>query len=70
VLHFNSDNLSEITVIYIYDFIVTFTAEVQLYKKQSRRVSLAFIALRYFALLYQITVIPGIAAVQFRPQVR
>ncbi|KAJ6569830.1 hypothetical protein DFH09DRAFT_1154873 [Mycena vulgaris] len=56
-------------VIYIYDFIVTFTAEIQLYKKQNGRVFLTFSPLRYFALLYQITVIPGIVAVQFRPQV-
>ncbi|KAJ6548817.1 hypothetical protein B0H19DRAFT_1265613 [Mycena capillaripes] len=68
-LHFNLDDLSEIIVIYIYDFIVTFTAEVKLYKRnRGRAIILIFTPLRYFALLYQITVIPGIVAVQFRPQ--
>ncbi|KAJ7031702.1 hypothetical protein C8F04DRAFT_1109498 [Mycena alexandri] len=55
-------------VIYIYDFIVTFTAEVQLYKRRGGGVVLSFTPLRYFALLYQITIIAGIVAVQFKPQ--
>ncbi|KAJ7795208.1 hypothetical protein B0H14DRAFT_2920624 [Mycena olivaceomarginata] len=52
-------------VLYIYDCILTFSAEVRLVQadtvKGRRRYLLQFLLLRYFALLYHVAVISGVS---------
>ncbi|KAJ7728938.1 hypothetical protein DFH07DRAFT_219460 [Mycena maculata] len=57
-------------VVYLYDSVITFASEIELYRYSKQRVlHLIFISTRYLSLLYQLFVICGIAWSRFTPQV-
>ncbi|KAJ6522962.1 hypothetical protein DFH09DRAFT_200170 [Mycena vulgaris] len=61
-------------VLYIYDCIITFSAEVRLVQANimklegHRRLLLQFVPLRYFALFYHVTIICGVSMSELRPK--